>query len=117
MHCLKNVKTFVALCIGAWLFVNAASADAAGVTVKKAELRLVNGIYRLSADIDYQISSRALDALQNGIPLFWDIKVVIEEQRNFLWNKTLIEKTFRYRVQYHALLFRCKIQNHNIPSS
>ncbi|MGR9037672.1 MAG: DUF4390 domain-containing protein, partial [Gammaproteobacteria bacterium] len=92
-----------ALCLWGVFFFNSAGADTHAVTVKQAELRLKNGIYLLSADIDYHISNRALDALQNGIPLFWDINIIVKEQRDFFWNKTVIEKTVRYRIQYHAL--------------
>lgn len=113
MRFLQNVKLFFAFCVWGSLIFSSAGADTHDVAVKKAELQLKNGIYLLSAEIGYHISSRALEALRNGIPLFWDIKILVKEQRDFLWNKTIIEKVIRYRIQYHALLNMYRIRNEN----
>lgn len=113
MRSLPNVKSLFALCMVGSFFLNLAIAETHDVTVKKAEFRLINGVYLLSADINYHIGSRALDALQNGIPLFWDLDVIVKEQRDFLWDKTVIEKVFRYRIQYHALLNMYRVRYEN----
>jgi len=65
----------------------------------------------LSADILYQLSDKAMEALQNGVPLFWDLQVKVQQQRDVLWNKTLVDTAIRYRIQYHALLNMYRVRN------
>lgn len=65
----------------------------------------------LSADIVYQLSKKAMEALQNGVPLFWDIQVKIQQHRDVLWDKTLVDTAIRYRIQYHALLNMYRVSN------
>lgn len=86
-------------------------ADEFSVSIKKAELTLREKGYVLSADIDYQLSDRSRDALQNGIPLFWTVLVKVQQHRDYLWNKKLLDKEIRYRIQYHALLNMYRIRD------
>jgi hypothetical protein len=86
-------------------------ADEFSAEVKQAEITLQGDSYVLSADIIYQLSEKALEALQNGVPLFWDIKVKILQHRNVLWDHSLIDSAIRYRIQYHALLNMYRVSN------
>lgn len=79
--------------------------------IKQAELTLEDNFYVLSAEVKYHFSKKALNALQNGVPLFWVIQVEIQQQRNLLWNNVLAEKEIRYRIQYHALLNLYRVKN------
>ncbi len=82
-----------------------------GVNITNAELSLSGDHYVLTADIDFQLSERATDALKNGVPLFWTYQIKLKEQRDYLWNANLIEKNIRYRIQYHALLNMYRVRN------
>jgi Domain of unknown function (DUF4390) len=84
-----------------------------GVRVKSAETALLGDDYVLTADIDYQLSENAIEALNNGVSLFWTYQFNVKEQRNYVWDKTLVEKSFRYRIQYHALLKMYRVRNEN----
>lgn len=86
-------------------------ADTFGVVVKTAEIALQGDSYVLSADIDYQLSARAKEALQNGVPLFWDIYIKTLQHRDYFWDTTLINTGIRYRIQYHALLNMYRVRN------
>lgn len=99
------------LCLLTWLWPFVADADEFAVSVTKAEMVLRDERYFLSADIDYQLSDRAREALQNGIPLFWTVQVQVLRHRDYLWNKKLLEKEIRYRIQYHALLNMYRVRN------
>ncbi|UOA09175.1 DUF4390 domain-containing protein [Methylobacter sp. S3L5C] len=79
--------------------------------VKQAEITLEGNSYVLSADIVYQLSEKAKEALQNGVPLFWDIQVKMLQHRDIVWDKTLVDTTLRYRLQYHALLNMYRVRN------
>jgi len=94
-----------------WLLPFSGYADEFTAQVKQAEITLQGDSYVLSADIVYQLSEKAKDALQNGVPLFWDLQVKVQQQRDVLWNKTLVDTAIRYRIQYHALLNMYRVRN------
>jgi hypothetical protein len=82
-----------------------------GVSVKNAETILLGNVYLLSADIDYQLSDKATEALKNGVALAWRYRFKVTERVNFAWHKTILEKNFRYRIQYHALTNTYRVRN------
>ncbi len=82
-----------------------------GVDVKRAEVVRSNDTYVLNADIGYVFSSRALDALQNGVPLTLIVRVKLHRYRKYAWNKSIVNTKLRYRLSYHALLRRYRVVN------
>jgi hypothetical protein len=109
---LKNFCLSACLCgVLFWLSPFSGYADEFSAEVKQAEITLQGGSYVLSADIVYQLSKKAMEALQNGVPLFWNIQVKIQQHRGVLWDKTLVDTTIRYRIQYHALLNMYRVRN------
>jgi Domain of unknown function (DUF4390) len=109
---LKNFCLSACLCgVLLWLLPFYGYADEFAAEVKQAEIRLQGDSYVLSADIVYHLSDKAMDALQNGVPLFWDIEVKIQQHRAVLWDKTLVNLALRYHIQYHALLNMYRVRN------
>jgi len=109
---LKSFNWSACLCgVLFWLLPFSCYADEFAAEVKQAEVTLHGGDYLLSADIGYQLSEKATEALQNGVPLFWDIQIKVLEQRDVLWNKTLVDTAIRFRLQYHALLNMYRVRN------
>ncbi len=104
-------KPFFLLCLLLVLPPASAYSADSGVTIKHAETSVLGEDYVLTADIDYQLSERAQEALENGVPLFWTYQFKVQEQRPYIWNKLLIEKSFRYRIQYHALVKMYRVSN------
>jgi hypothetical protein len=98
-------------CVLFWLLPFCGYADEFSSEVKQAELTLQGDSYLLSADIAYQLSEKAKEALQNGVPLFWDIQVKIQQRREALWDKSLVDTAIRYRIQYHALWNMYRVRN------
>lgn len=94
-----------------WLLPISGQADQFAAEVKQAKITLQGDRYVLFADIVYQLSEKAKDALQNGVPLFWELRIKVEQQRGVLWNKTLVNTAIRYRLQYHALLNMYRVRN------
>jgi hypothetical protein len=111
---LKNNSLSACLC-GAllWLLPFSGFADEFAAEVTQAEITLQGDSYVLSADIVYQLSEQAKEALQNGVPLIWDLQVKILQHRDFFWDKTLVDTAIRYRIQYHALLNMYRVRNEN----
>jgi hypothetical protein len=98
-------------CLLVWLLPASSYAGAFGVEVKNAEISEQADSYVLSADMEYRLSARALEALQNGVPLYWDIHIKIQQHRDYLWDKTLTRTGIRYRIEYHALLNMYRVRN------
>ncbi len=84
-----------------------------GITLENAEMTLQGDGYILSADIDYRLSPRAKEALQNGVPLFWDIHIKTFLHRDYFLDKILLNTGIRYRIQYHALLNMYRVRDEN----
>ncbi len=94
-----------------WLLPVFAYAEDYAVVVKTAELEAQGDSYVLSADIDYRLSPWVEEALQNGVSLFWAVQLKVWQQRDYIWDKKLVYKEVRYRIQYHALLNMYRVRN------
>lgn len=86
-------------------------ADDFAAKVTQAEITSQGEYYVVSADIVYNLGEKAKDALQNGVPLFWDLQIKLLQHRDRLWDKTLVDTAIRYRLQYHALLNMYRVRN------
>jgi hypothetical protein len=99
MRYYKNNKYLLA---GLLLWLCTASVMATEITSAHTELQ--NDKYLLFADVDYQLSEKAKEALENGVPLFWTLQIKVMRERDFLWARTELETAVHYRLQYHVLL-------------
>ena len=59
--------------------------------------------YLLNLLIDYRLSKVALEALSNGVPLTFELKVTVEKVDGSLWEHRPFEMTLRHQIRYHAL--------------
>ena len=59
--------------------------------------------YFLSLQIDYQLSKVALEALSNGVPLTFELKIGVERVWGSFWQQRPLEMSLRHQVRYHAL--------------
>jgi hypothetical protein len=100
MRDLLNNKT----CLVVGLLVSLLSSPVVATEIKQVQTSLHGDNYELSADIDYQLTEKAKEALENGVPLYWELRIKLVQQRDILWAKTLVDLSIRYRLQYHALL-------------
>lgn len=101
-------KTAVLLCsILLWSTIGQASDY--GFSIKNAAVNPAGRVYVLNADVDYRFSSRAAEALSHGVPLTFVVKVRVNRQRRFFWNKTVFSKDMVYRLSYHAFRKRYRV--------
>lgn len=63
----------------------------------------VDDRYLMDADIDYQFSEQALEALLNGVPLTLDVHVQLRRDGAWIWEEDLFDIRLRYQFRYHAL--------------
>lgn len=71
--------------------------------VRNLAIELVDGQYRMAADIDYQFSDKAIEALVNGVPLTLEVHVQLRDKSAWIWQDDLLDVRLRYRIRYLAL--------------
>jgi hypothetical protein len=90
-----------------------AEARDSSFAVHEARSLLVNGVYRVSAQVEYQLGDQALDALRHGVPLVLEIRIQVYRQRDWLWNEQVAQLRQRYQLRYHALSQRYLVHSFN----
>ena len=74
-----------------------------GFNINSATVQEKDNVFYLDASIDYWFSEQVLEALDNGVPLNILVEIQVVEKRNFLWDRTMVNVTQYYQLQYHAL--------------
>ena len=85
-------------------FISLSHANDFGVTINQAELQHTENEWLVNAQIDFNLTKVAEQALQSSIPLAWTIKIKLIKIRPYLWNKTVLKKTTPLKIRYHSLL-------------
>ncbi len=86
---------------------------ASGFTVRSVETSLTDKVYTLSAQIEYQFTDVAVEALQNGVPLLILIDIEVDRERNWWLDKNIAELQQGYLLLYHALTEKYIVNNLN----
>jgi hypothetical protein len=94
------------LCLTLWPL--SSLADDFAARVRHAALIETSDAYSVDAEIDYQLSPTAREALQKGVPLTWDVSIQIR-QPGLLSNDILYKTKRTYTLQFHALLNQYEI--------
>jgi hypothetical protein len=89
------------------------STDASEIRVLKADTRLVDGVYRLNAVIDYDLTTPVREALLNGVELVFDVEIAVLQDRMWWWDSGVAGLDQSYRLSYHALSRQFLVENLN----
>ena len=81
--------------------------------VREARTELRDGVYLLSAEIDYRLSTEAREALHAGVPLVIRLDVEIIDPRRWWFDNDAAELRQSYQLEYHALSERYLVLNVN----
>lgn len=76
---------------------------AKGFDVTEATTRLVDDTYVMDVHVDYEFSDRALEALDNGVPLTLELHIQVRPADAWIWDSSLVDQRLRYRIQYKPL--------------
>ena len=90
-----------------------ALAAASEFTIKNVQTSLYEGVYRLDADILYQLSPEVEEALTNSVPLTIAIEMNVHRERALLWDENVHSLQQRFRLTYHALAQQYVVNNLN----
>ncbi len=102
------------LLAGVLLLTLTASAVAdVGFRVQHGETKLRDGVYLLSADIQYKLGPKPSEALQNGVPLVFALEILVKEKPHWFWTEPVAKLRQRYSLKFHSLTERYLVTNLN----
>jgi hypothetical protein len=85
------------------LLVIAIEAAARDFKVEQVTTRLSDDTFLMDANIRYGFSDRALEALDNGVPLTVEVHIQVRPQDDWIWQESLVDQRLRYRIRYKPL--------------
>lgn len=116
---LRSIAAIAVFCVAptAVVHAQAETTDVAeappGFVIRTAFTDLVDGTHHLYADIDYGLGEKALEALQNGVPLTFEVEVKVIRQRRWIWDQTVLTVHQQYRLEYLPLADRFELHDVN----
>ena len=84
-----------------------------GFVIKSAQTRLLDKVYVLQANIEYEFSNNVLEAVESGVPMVIVLDIVLDKPRRFWWDKEIAALRQRFRLHYHALAEQYVVKNIN----
>ncbi len=87
------------------------------IEVRSAYTELEDGVYYLSARVEYRLSRQALEALNKGVSLNVELQMNVVQLRRFIWDDGVATLRQRYELSFHALTQRFVVLNLNSGDS
>lgn len=84
-------------------FSSSVVAESGSFQVDEAHSWTEDGAYFLDAQFVVNLSSGALEALENGVPLVFELQVQVVKTHPWFWDVVDIERNQNRQIQYHAL--------------
>ncbi|RMD71282.1 MAG: DUF4390 domain-containing protein [Gammaproteobacteria bacterium] len=81
------------------------------IEVERVKVHLDEEVYWLDADVHYDLSDEALEALHHGIPLTLTLEIEIFRPRPFLWDEKVAAVELSFRLSYHPLGKQYEVEN------
>jgi hypothetical protein len=80
-----------------------APAHADEIIVRDAHLRATDEGLVLNAEFSFQITPRLAEAVENGVPLYFDLDFELLRPRWYWFDQQAVAKRMQVRLSYHAL--------------
>lgn len=78
-------------------------AHAGDIEVRDASLRAADEGVVLNADFDFDLTTRHLEAVSNGVPLYFVIEFELTRKRWYWFAENTVSRRMQVRLSYHAL--------------
>jgi hypothetical protein len=102
MRCRK--KTQAALLLALLCLASVAlSAWAGSIEPQRASISPGDDNYTLAAEFNIDLGRRLEDVVAHGIPLYFELEVVLERPRKYWVNEHIVTRNLTYRLSYHSL--------------
>ena len=73
------------------------------IAVKSAEIRADEDAYVLNAEFDVALNPTLEEALQKGVPLYFELEFELVRSRKYWFDEKVLSFATQYRVSYNAL--------------
>lgn len=83
--------------------------DTHGFRILSAESRVRNDMAVFDADVALRFSDEVLEALDNGVPITVAFEAEVKQRREYIWDKTIAERSWLFQLRYHSLTQRHEI--------
>jgi hypothetical protein len=94
----------------ATLFSHSAIA-APDIKILSSEGQLSNNILSINADAEVDLAKDPIEALESGVPLFFDLHIEILRNRKYMWDRDLFKTKYTYSLQRHTLSKKYVLKN------
>jgi len=81
------------------------------IIVETAAINVNNGVYQVSAKIQYPKNEEINNTLRDGVSLAYDIHVEVAEAKNYWFDNTVISITLRRVLSFHAVSERYLVKD------
>jgi hypothetical protein len=81
--------------------------------IMDVDTALKDGVYRLNAIIDYDLTEPVREALVNGVALVFEMRIEVLRDRAWWWDANVAELDQDYRLSYRALSRQFVVENLN----
>jgi hypothetical protein len=88
-------------------------AQETGIEIRTGTTRLEEGVWYLSASIDYRLNREILEALQNGIPLSFELEVELNRERTWMPDAEVALLRQEYELSWQPLSRGYLVRNLN----
>lgn len=108
------LMALVVLALPALAPVRAAAADDEGdVEIRTAGTRLEAGVWYVSANVEYRLSTEAREALNSGLTLTFQLDIELVRTRRWLPDDAIASLLQSYQLSYQPLTQRYVVRNLN----
>ena len=100
---MRRIALLTKLLVLALAFAVGTSAYADEIIVRDANLRATDEGLVLNAQFSFQITPRLAEAVQNGVPLYFELEFELSRPRWYWFDQQTVAKRMQVRLSYHAL--------------
>ncbi|MGI9303208.1 MAG: DUF4390 domain-containing protein [Gammaproteobacteria bacterium] len=113
IKCNQTASGILLLACGALCLLPGSEAKSRGLVIEDAKVHNNNGVYQLSAVVDYELTEPVREALTNGVALEFEMEIEILAERDYVWDSVFASVVQRFRLDYHELSRQYVVQNLN----
>ena len=100
MRCIAYLLKLLPLVL---VLASGGNAYADEIVVRDANLRATDEGLVLNADFSFQITPRLAEAVENGVPLYFELDFELTRSRWYWFDEKAVAKRMQVRLSYHAL--------------
>lgn len=81
------------------------------IKILSGESQFSNNILSINADAEVDLAKDPIEALESGVPLFFDLHIEILRNRKYMWDRDLFKTKYTYSLQRHTLSKKYVLKN------